>query len=359
MCGEVKVKTDKKDKDDKPIEETRPLITISDLQRMKMNEVIIRRIRMAPFKTKLTPEWQMKWEHKYRETSVNSIKARDKRIVEMFDVREFVKSKKKSAPSPFGSSPFGGGNSFGSPFGSMESPSFPGLFDSMPRNDNPSSKIDVDKILANLDAKIAEIEAEEKKIAEEEKQNAKISTKDTKAINNINNNSFENRKENIPLSEIVNVKPINNSQNTNNSYMSNNINNDNTSIKNILPSLDDDFKPISKEQNYTKEEFGNVKPMIDKIETINNLRTNNMSDNMNYNRVPNMIPGNMMPGSRVSNNNLNNYNNGLNNSNNVMNNNVNMNNNINNNLNNNLNTNNLKVYSEVSDDEFFDDFFDD
>ena len=49
MCGEVKVKTGK---DEKEKEETRPLITISDLQKIKMNEVIVRRLRMPPFKTK-------------------------------------------------------------------------------------------------------------------------------------------------------------------------------------------------------------------------------------------------------------------------------------------------------------------
>ena len=164
MCGEVKVKTGKGDKEK---EETRPLITVSDLQKMKMNEVIIRRIRLAPFKTKLTPEWKMEWEHKYKQALVINIKEREKREVKMFNVKEFVKEK-KAETNPFGQSfenPFGP-----SPFGGMggETP-FPGLFDSKPSTNN-NSKIDVDKILANLDAKIAEIEAEEKKLAEEEKQ---------------------------------------------------------------------------------------------------------------------------------------------------------------------------------------------
>ena len=36
-----------------------PLVTVSDLQRMKMWETIVLRIRMMPFKTKMTPNWKM------------------------------------------------------------------------------------------------------------------------------------------------------------------------------------------------------------------------------------------------------------------------------------------------------------
>ena len=236
MCGEVKVKTGKGDKEK---EETRPLITVSDLQKMKMNEVIIRRIRLAPFKTKLTPEWKMEWEHKYKQALVINIKEREKREVKMFNVKEFVKEK-KAETNPFGQSfenPFGP-----SPFGGMggETP-FPGLFDSKPSTNN-NSKIDVDKILANLDAKIAEIEAEEKKLAEEEKQ----------------------EKENILEGEIIN---------TNNDL------DDNTElptieksieetlpIKDILPKFEETNQSFSKDNEFTKEDnLENVDELINKI----------------------------------------------------------------------------------------------
>ena len=55
MCGEVKV-TDEKDKN-----ATRPLISITDLQKMKLFEAIIIRLRMSPFKTKLEPDFKMNW----------------------------------------------------------------------------------------------------------------------------------------------------------------------------------------------------------------------------------------------------------------------------------------------------------
>ncbi len=169
MCGEIKVKTGK---DEKEKEETRPLITISDLQKLKMNEVIIRRLRMPPFKTKLTPDYKMSWGRPFKLASLSNITPREKREVKTFDIREFVKNKKKenalnSSPFP-GFGGFDGGNPFG---GSSFPPPFPGLFENNnlpPSNDE--SKIDVDKILQNLDAKIAEIEAEEKRLAEEEEQ---------------------------------------------------------------------------------------------------------------------------------------------------------------------------------------------
>ena len=236
MCGEVKVKTGKGDKEK---EETRPLITVSDLQKMKMNEVIIRRIRLAPFKTKLTPEWKMEWEHKYKQALVINIKEREKREVKMFNVKEFVKEK-KAETNPFGQS---FGNPFGpSPFGGMggETP-FPGLFDSKPSTNN-NSKIDVDKILANLDAKIAEIEAEEKKLAEEEKQ----------------------EKENILEGEIINT----------NNDLDDNIElptieksiEETLPIKDILPKFEETNQSFSKDNEFTKEDnLENVDELINKI----------------------------------------------------------------------------------------------
>ncbi len=236
MCGEVKVKTGKGDKEK---EETRPLITVSDLQKMKMNEVIIRRIRLAPFKTKLTPEWKMEWEHKYKQALVINIKEREKREVKMFNVKEFVKEK-KAETNPFGQS---FGNPFGpSPFGGMggETP-FPGLFDSKPSTNN-NSKIDVDKILANLDAKIAEIEAEEKKLAEEEKQE-KENILDGEIIDT--NNDLDDNIE-LPTIEKSNEETL--------------------PIKDILPKFEETNQSFSKDNEFTKEDnLENVDELINKI----------------------------------------------------------------------------------------------
>ena len=85
MCGEVKSK-----KDDKTA--STPLVTVSDLQRMKQFEVIILRIRKQPFKTKFTPYFQLEWGEKYPTAKYPT---RRKMPVQTFDIKEFVKSQKK------------------------------------------------------------------------------------------------------------------------------------------------------------------------------------------------------------------------------------------------------------------------
>ena len=85
MCGEVKSK-----KDDKTA--STPLVTVSDLQRMKQYETVILRMRKQPFKTKLTPNWQLDWGVKYPNAKYP---LRRKREVDTFDIKEFVKDQKK------------------------------------------------------------------------------------------------------------------------------------------------------------------------------------------------------------------------------------------------------------------------
>ena len=85
MCGEVKSK--EKDKT-----ASQPLVTVSDLQRLKMYEAIIMRLRLMPYKTKLTPDYKMDWGKTYEKAGYPS---REKRPVELWDIREFVKNMKK------------------------------------------------------------------------------------------------------------------------------------------------------------------------------------------------------------------------------------------------------------------------
>ena len=85
MCGEEKSK-----KDDKTA--STPLVTVSDLQRMKKFEVIILRMRMQPFKTKFTPYFKINWGKKYPEAKYPT---RPKKEVHTFDIKEFVKNQKK------------------------------------------------------------------------------------------------------------------------------------------------------------------------------------------------------------------------------------------------------------------------
>ena len=85
MCGEVKSKQEDKTA-------STPLVTVSDLQRMKQFEVIILRMRKQPFKTKLTPNFQLNWGRKYPPAKYPR---RPKQAVHTFDIKEFVKNQKK------------------------------------------------------------------------------------------------------------------------------------------------------------------------------------------------------------------------------------------------------------------------
>ena len=87
LCGEVKSK--EKDKT-----ASTPLITVSDLQKLQMNEVIILHSRLNPFRTKLKPSYEIDWG-----TSgfgKGELQEREKRPIELFDVKEFVKIKKRN-----------------------------------------------------------------------------------------------------------------------------------------------------------------------------------------------------------------------------------------------------------------------
>ncbi len=133
MCGEVKSK-----KDDKTA--STPLVTVSDLQRMKQFEVIILRMRKQPFKTKFTPYFKLNWGEKY---SPAKYPVRKKSVVKTFDIKEFVKEAKKkklldmmNSPDASGSSSGNGFGFSGLPHGSGFPPGIPSPFE---RRDNPFS----------------------------------------------------------------------------------------------------------------------------------------------------------------------------------------------------------------------------
>ena len=154
MCGEVKSK--EKDKT-----ASTPLVTVSDLQRLSQFEMITLRLRMMPFKTKLTPDFKMDWGRKYPKAEFPT---RERVPLDLFDVREFVKEKKKEKMK----SMFGGEES-GSLFGGSTPSSFGGgmggnpfMFDN-PFAPSPSQKtsFNVDELVKKIDEKIAELEKEE------------------------------------------------------------------------------------------------------------------------------------------------------------------------------------------------------
>ena len=214
MCGEVKSKEKEKTS-------STPLVTVSDLQRMPMGQVIWLRLRMMPFKTKMTPDWQMNKMHAWGETYEKAgYQVREKKEVQLFDIREFVKAKKKekmesmmngsgnnpmggmSSPfggmaNPFSSNPFGGmGGLGGNPFSSLNQPKSSTPFGEetlnslLGNNDSPKEEasFNVDDLVKKIDAKIAELEEEERKEQEEQKAkeqkviDAEIENKEDKTL---------------------------------------------------------------------------------------------------------------------------------------------------------------------------------
>ena len=176
MCGEVKSK-----KDDKTA--STPLVTVSDLQRMKQFETIILRMRKQPFKTKMTPDFKIDWGQKYPKAKYPH---RNKMPVHTFDIKEFVKSeKKKKLLEMMNASDEDGGlnkNPFGMPMQIGENKPLntpPKAFNpfeqqsATPKVDNKKefdNGFDVDELVKKIDAKIAELEEEERKNKEKEEK---------------------------------------------------------------------------------------------------------------------------------------------------------------------------------------------
>ena len=228
MCGEVKSKDDDKTA-------STPLVTVSDLQRMKQFEVIILRMRMQPFKTKFTPDFKLDWGKTYPKASYPE---REKLVVHTFDIKTFVKEKKKekllemmnsSNPNGEGGSTppgfvppnlfgIGAGSNNNTMGGAMPNPS------GMPRPNNPinnnqmppfmnpnmesnagpkNPSFDVDELVKKIDAKIAELEKEEamNKQKQQQKLDA-IKSKEEKPVKDVS-----------PVKEVVSepvpeVKPV-------------------------------------------------------------------------------------------------------------------------------------------------------
>lgn len=222
LCGEVKSK-----KDDKT--ESHPLVTISDLQKMKMNEVIILRNRQHPFKTQLVQAYTVDWgSSSFGKAELYS---REKKEIQLFDVIEFVKVRKRSKmgiDEKNGNPSGGGAPSFASlasgGFGGMGTPPKIPTFEefmaarnaqkqaqaagknpmgNLPTTGNatppmpngiPTSpqgqqtiapkkplmpSFDVDDLVKRIDAKIAELEAQEKAEEEAKKNGGSIPSTQT------------------------------------------------------------------------------------------------------------------------------------------------------------------------------------
>lgn len=203
LCGDkiVKVGKDKK-------EETRPLITVTELQRFKQFEVLVLKHRLPPLRTNFLPFFAT--DYGYGKENCNApaepLPTHEKQKINLFDIREYVKKKKEEKRNEM----FGANGGDSNPFGGMGNNPFSGVNTNpfatpTPSSDNnplaafgaipnvqsnpavslPSStssdtdNINIDEMMKKIDARIAELEAEEEKEKEALEKEEKASEKET------------------------------------------------------------------------------------------------------------------------------------------------------------------------------------
>ena len=190
LLGDAKPKEAKEGKPQPPI---RPLVTVSDLQQMKKFEMIIKRFRNMPFKTKHKASFEIFKAKKggwgYTET-ISGYPTRESRGIKTFDIKAFVdEHRTDDGMSGF---PNFGGSAFVPPFG------MPAMNKGM--NNDKSTNIDV--LVKNIDAQIAKLEEEER--LEKEKNQGKNKEEKENEFESLVNKKYEEfmgRKEEKPVEE--------------------------------------------------------------------------------------------------------------------------------------------------------------
>ena len=178
-----------------------------------MGEALLLRSRKFPFKTKLKASYEINWG---METKEAEYPTRKERSVQLFDLKSFVSEEKRKkmmensdgrenafAPSPFGG--LSGPNPFA---GSMPNP-FAG---SMPNPFSPSGnkEFDIDKVMADIDKRLKELdeeEAKEKQALEAKKkaeQKEQLSVKPEPKIEQPKEKPIVEQKENKPKINVDN-----------------------------------------------------------------------------------------------------------------------------------------------------------
>lgn len=237
LCGDkiVRVGKDKK-------EETRPLVTISELQRMKPDEYVLVRHRCPPYKGKL----KMDYKSDFGFGVGNDIYGKDVVYpqremgqVKVFSVKDYVREKKgQNTNTPMGGMPgFMGNPSFNRNPGQVPTPMF-------------NSEQDIDELIKSIDKQIAALEAEEK--ANKEKE-AKEHETEERVIETNTENKEEKTTLPIDASEESNE---NNEPNDKDELKLNDVSNDKLKVSEVVHSnmVDLENFKLRKEEEKPKEE---------------------------------------------------------------------------------------------------------
>ena len=237
LCGDkiVRVGKDKK-------EETRPLVTISELQRMKPDEYVLVRHRCPPYKGKL----KMDYKSDFGFGVGNDIYGKDVVYpqremgqVKVFSIKDYVREKKgQNTNTPMGGMPgFMGNPSFTRNPGQVPTPMF-------------NSEQDIDELIKSIDKQIAALEAEEK--ANKEKE-AKEHETDERVIET--NVEDKEEKATLPI-EVSEESALNNEPNDKDELKLNDIPNDKLKVSEVVHSnmVDLENFKLRDEEEKTKEE---------------------------------------------------------------------------------------------------------
>lgn len=190
LLGDAKPKDAKEGKPTPPI---RPLVTVSDLQQMKKFEMIIKRFRNMPFKTKHKASFEIFKAKKGGwgfEDSMSGYPTRESRNIKTFDIKGFVDEHRTD--DGMNGFPNFGGSAFVPPFG------MPAINKGM-NNDKSSS---IDELVKNIDAQIAKLE-EEERLEKENNQGKNKEEKENEFESLVNKKyeEFMGRKEEKPVEE--------------------------------------------------------------------------------------------------------------------------------------------------------------
>lgn len=263
LCGDVKPK---KPKEGEPAQAPRPLISVADLQRMKQFEYLIKRFRNHPFKTKMTPNFDIDWGVKFPKAEYPH---RDFREVKVFDLKEFVKEKTKEkiqqsmANGDF--RPMMPNGFMGSPMGNTGFKGYPPMNSGMQAANAGmnigamGSTLNVDDLIKKIDAKIAEMEAEEA-LEAENKEKAVITENNIKETI-VENNEISDNEEDFQLNDLTNNvtnKPIVSKKIENESEIINKIayeNKDSEKKTQEKPKINVDVDSIIVNPNITDDQF--------------------------------------------------------------------------------------------------------
>ncbi|MBR1385533.1 MAG: type IV secretory system conjugative DNA transfer family protein [Bacilli bacterium] len=253
LCGEKKSK-----KDDKTA--STPLVTVSDLQRMKQFDHIVLRMRKSPFKTSFVPDFKIDWGNCI--SPKVDYPTREKRKVEIFDIREFVKEKKNQKINEMmkgmGINPKDEIETSSNSGGRMPFPMM-----------SPKNELSVNDLVRKIDEKLAEIEKEE----QEEKMKKEQEEKRKRQLESISSNKVEQKeKENVINNITINNyhnEEKNNIEEAEKKSIVNYSKNENVEL------LDDDFTISSEEiEKKVNEKLKGMKEEVPiaKIEEIDNKK---------------------------------------------------------------------------------------